>query len=358
MFGKFTGWRMLVLLCLSCASIPVATQEVDLYQASVDVQARGVDERSSAIAAALDKVVIKLTGSRSSATLETARGLGGKSADLVQQYRYSAHPSGDEETGWLLWARFDPVATQRVLREAGLPVWSGNRPSILLWLGTEESGLRRFYQAESDPALAAAIERVSVQRGMDILSPLLDLEDMERLKPVDLWGGFETRVREASGRYGPDLVLAGRLTRAGRAVRGEWQLLHSAQVESWQESGPGPEHALELGLNSAVDRLARRYAPLNTATGGDSILVLVRGVADLDGFLSVEGFFNDMDGVENLGPLQVETDRVLFRLRVEGGVDALRRGASLGVLLMSEADAPVEGSPDPLTPDLVFRLIR
>ncbi len=358
MFGNFTGWRKLVLLCLSCASAPAITQEVDLYQASVEVQARGVDERNTAIAAALDKVVIKLTGSRSSSTLEAARGLGGKSADLVQEYRYSAHPNGDEEASWLLWARFDPVATQRALREAGLPVWSGNRPSILLWLGTEDSGVRRFYQAESDPALAAAIERVSGQRGMDFLAPLLDLEDMERLKPVDLWGGFESRVREASGRYGPDLVLVGRLARAGRAVRGEWQMLHSAQVETWQESGTDQEQALELGLNSAVDRLARRYAPLHTASGGASVLVLVRGVEDLDGFLAVEGFFSDMDGVEDLGPLQVETDRVLFRLRVEGGVDALRRGASLGVVLRSEANAPVLGAPDPLTPDLVFRLIR
>ncbi len=355
MFGKYSGWRILVSLWLFCAT--ALAQEMDLYQAAVDAQGRGVDERNASIATALEKVVIKLTGSRSSSTLEAARGLGGKAADLVQQYRYSAHPSGDAEAGWLLWVRFDPGATQRAMREAGLPVWTGNRPSILLWLGTEKAGDRRFYQAETEPALAEAIERVSRQRGMEFLSPLLDLEDMGRLKPVDLWGGFETRVREASGRYAADLILVGRLARAGRTTHGEWQMLHSAQAETWRESGASVEQALELGLNSAVDRLARRYAPLSTAAGGDSVLVLVRGLVDMHGYLAVMGYFNAADGVESLGPLLVEADQALFRLRVEGGADALRRSASLGRLLMPEANTTV-GSPAPLTPDLVFRLAR
>lgn len=355
MFGKLSGWRATATLLLFCAWAPLAAEAADLYQAAVEVGGRGVDERKAGIAAALEKVVIKLTGSRAPSTLEAARALGDNAGELVQQYRYAARPEAADGTAWLLWARFDPVATQRALREAGLAVWGGNRPSILLWLGVERDGGRHFFRAEADPALAAAIQRVTDERGMEFLSPLLDLEDLGRLKPMDLWGGFDARVREASERYEPDLVLAGRLQRSGGTVRGEWRLLYGERVESWQNGASDAGQTVELALNDAVDRLARRYAPAGAASGDTPVLVLVRGLTDLEGFLAVQRYFDAMDRVRNLGPVRVDANQALFRLRVDGGVDALRRGASLGRLLSPEANIP-SAAPDALAPDLVFRL--
>ena len=64
-----------------------ASQLQDLYQAAVPVSGQGVEERNSAIGQALERVLVKITGSRSVGDREAARELTGEAAGLVQQYR-------------------------------------------------------------------------------------------------------------------------------------------------------------------------------------------------------------------------------------------------------------------------------
>ncbi len=356
MSGMHTTGRLIGCFLLFVTAQFASANEADLYQAAVAVDERGPEKRHAAISAAMEQVVVKLTGSRAPGTLEQARELSAQAADLVQQYRYASRDNASaDEPAWTLWVRFDPPAMQRALRDAGLPVWSGNRPAVLLWTGVDSQGRRRFMQAESDPQLAAAKAAVGDERGLLFVSPLLDLEDRGKLKPQDLWGGFDTPIRDASARYQSDLILVGRLSASGSSVLGEWRLLHKDQEESWRELGSNRRQALELGLSAAVDRLAQRYAPLSSSRASADLLVLVRGVNDLPAYLELEQFFGRLDGVQNLGPVRIESDQTLFRLQVEGGAEALQRAASLGRVLSAEPVGAL-GGPDLLAPDLVFRL--
>jgi hypothetical protein len=331
---------LLGLVLTGAGTLPAAGPE-DLYQATVPVAGRDEAQRRTALGQALERVLIKLSGSRDVVRREAARELSGTAAGLVQQYRYDTLPAAadGQPGGLVLLARFDPVALDQALRERGLPRWEGSRPGVLLWLGLEQDGQRRFLQPEADPALAAAVERVARERGLSFLYPLLDLEDLGQVQAGDLWGGFETRVREASARYQADLILVGRLT----PEAAEWRLLQPGQGESWGSRG-APAEALTEGLQAAVDRIASRLA-LGPATGAArGVLVEVQGVRDLAGFLRADAYLRGLGGVDRVTLVATGPDRLLLRIGVRGGSETLLRGAGLGGVFLP---GPAEPAPAP-----------
>ena len=363
----------------------VAGSALDLYQAAVPVSGQGVEERNNAIGQAFSRVLVKVTGSRSAGEREGARELEGEAPGLVQQYRYQLAPSststqsqGEQDAERQLLVRFDPRALQAALRDRGLPVWGTPRPTLLLWLALDQGGQRRFFQPESDAELARAVERVGQERGISLLLPLMDLEDLNRLQVGELWGGFEAPLRNASERYGADLVLVGRIGRDGAV---SWKLLHGDRTEPWRSRGADAAGAATEGLQEAVDRIAARYGPASTgvsalgSTAGDGtvdamgttsgVLVRVRGIADLSGFVRVDRLFKSLDTVDNVALERLEPDQALFRLRLRGGVDALSRNATVGGVLGAEPLEPaLAGSETTATaesvqlPDLSFRLLE
>ncbi len=356
---RHARWPILATLL-----IPLWAQAADLYQASVPVAGTGVEERNQAIGRALEAVLVKLTGRRNSAGSEAARALGREAPNLVQQYRYEALPGGadtPQAPDRLLQVRFDGASLRQALKQEGLPVWGGTRPSLLLWIGLEMRGNRRFLLAEADPGLLETARRVSDERGLSFLFPLMDMEDFARLTPSDLWGGFGERVREASGRYSADLVLVGKLQQTAGGWQVGWQLLNPQGSEDWQTRAETAELAAESGLQEAVDRIAERYAPAVLIDGGDQPQVLVRGVHGLPALKSVEQQFASLDAVQSVTLTRVEPDRIWLRLTLAGGRDAVARGATLGGLLTQvpaerQLPAVTPGAAVPPFPDLVFEL--
>jgi hypothetical protein len=337
---------------------------VDLYQAAVAVSGQGVQERDKAIGEALRKVLVRVTGSARLGAGPEARALAGEAAALVQQYRYeTTSPTTDGGGSQTLVVRFDPAALQAALRDRGLPIWGEPRPSVLVWLGLDDQGGRRFLQAERYPELLQALERVSAERGIPLLLPLMDMEDLGRLRAADLWGGFEEPVRQASDRYAADLILVGRLSGAGGDLwNGGWELLYTDRSDSWRGRAATPAEAAGQAMREAADRIAARYAPALAGQASSSrLLVRVDGVSDLQGYFRVETLFRSLDSVEQVDVARVEPDWVLFRIAVRGGGDALRVGASLGRVLTPQplsGGPPGPGAPPSMTPDLSFRLMR
>ncbi len=354
-YPALVGGLLLVIL----ARWAFAGQAQDLYQAAASISGQGAEERNSAIGQALKQVLVKITGRRSVVDQEAARELTGVAAGLVQQYRYEVAPAAADSgqaVGRMLLVSFDAHALQQALRDRGLPVWGATRPSLLLWLGLEQGGERRFFRPEIDVDLAQVVDQVGQERGMSFLFPLLDMEDLNRLQAGDLWGSFESRVRGASERYGADLVLVGRVDGASAVA---WQLLHSDRIEQWQSRGQSGAEAFAEGLQEAVDRTAARYAPVAVTGGVGGVLVGVRGVSDLYGFVRVERFLKSRDGVESVVLEQVGPEQALFRLRLRGGAEALVRSASLGGVLSTEPLDPARpevGEQSGEQPDVIFRL--
>jgi len=320
-----TAVLALVLACADAA-------EVDrLHEAEVTVSGTGDGERAQALGEALRAVLVKVSGERHPETRAPVREAMGDPAGYVSQFQYRSGREG----ALRLWARFDPVGVQRLLTEAGLPIWGRVRPALLVWLALEDGESRRLVDGD-DPA-AAALAGAAEARGLPLIVPLLDLEDRARLSAGDVWAGFDERILEASRRYAPEGIVVARVERAADGLwAGRWALwLEEGHAGEWQARGESLAAALAAGVGEAADRLAVRYA--RTALGAEAKLELVvRDVQTVGDYARALDYLRTLDGVTRVDVLGVEAERVRFAVEARLGAEGLRQMIALGRTLSVE----------------------
>lgn len=361
--------RVLLLLAIGAvwstvlfSATATAARVTDLYAASGVLPAESESPLADAFNEALGKVLVKVTGRRDAAAPDYLVTLFPDPAQLVQQYRRE-----DRET---IWARFDRNAIKRVLDGAGQPVWGADRPVILVWLALDAGrGRRSILRAESaadalpirtDEALTFDMEQLdevriviveaAEARGMPVLLPLVDAEDLSRLSFAELWGDFGDPVMAASARYGADAVLIGR----ARGQRVRWTLLQGDERIDWQGS-------LADGPNATADWLGGRLATYADSAG--KIRLSVAGVNSLEDYGVLTSYLNSIAVVESFEVSRVNGDHIEFDVTVRGDADRLMRAMRGSRILQ-----PITGTQllnnDPLAlpgyrrePDLAYMLV-
>ncbi|WP_347402059.1 DUF2066 domain-containing protein [Ectothiorhodospira lacustris] len=322
-----------------------------LGEAEVSVDSRDRPERMEGFNRALAQVVVRLTGRRDMLDDSRIVSLLEQAPRHVQQYRYLDGP--DEATS-LLWVRFDVSAVEQHLLDAGLPVWSGDRPALLVWLGVQDRQERRLVSATDDHPARSALEHTARERGLPLLFPLMDLEDQGRVTLADVMGGFHEPVMDASRRYGPGGVLVARVQPSGGRWLARIQLSVGDESVQWQGDGETQEAAMAQAMHQAADYLGKRLAVAGLQTDRGGIMVSVSGVSSLADYLRVVNYLGDMAAVSRLRPHGLMSDRALFLLQVRGGARDLERAALLGSTLVPESSGTaVDG-----IETVGFRLLR
>ncbi|MEW7976273.1 MAG: DUF2066 domain-containing protein [Candidatus Sedimenticola endophacoides] len=348
-------FRILPWLLLPLFSAPVLAVKVSgLYQSEVPVVGQEAEQRNEAIIQALSLVLTKVSGSRSIANRPELAGALAQAPRYVQQYRYrlddSRESASEAQPQRYLEVAFDPRAVDNLLRQHRLPVWGDNRPGGLVWLGEQGRGGRRLLGSE-DNAWTLLAESARA-RGLALITPLMDLEDQARLQVADLWGDFESNIRQASLRYGSDCILTGRLEAVSATLwRSSWRLYQGEQVAAWNNDGGGREELLRQGVAYAADLLASRYAPVASDSGLSRLRLRVAGISDFRDFTAVERFLVSQSGVERVDLDAAEAEAATFLLQVRGA-QSVEQGLGLGGLL-SPDEAVAEGGP---LADLYYRL--
>ena len=330
---------VMALALLAAVSGPAHCAEVDLYEAEVPWSDRDADARASAFRQALRQVLVKVTGRRRIADAAALEPLIENAQGLVQQYRLRAVAEGEGETVVhepRLWARFDEGAVDRLVRDAGLPVWSRPRPSVLAWVAAEGEGAVRMAGAEGAEEIAEILRRGAQSRGVSLVLPLLDIEDQALAGPPELWVEADDRIRAASERYRPGGILIGR---AGRVVLWEarWSLLLPGAAQRWSTEGDVLDLVVDEGVHEAIDALAAHYASTMPEVEGAAIAVSVSGVHDFEGYARTMRYLESLDEVESVDVLAVVAGRLRLGLKLRTGVSGLRGLVALGSTLAEDA---------------------
>lgn len=308
-------WLAGSLLAPAAQAVTVA----DLYEAEAPVESQADEARPDAVRQALTIVLVRVTGRREVGADPALSGLLESAQRYVLQFGYTA-----EDT---LRIVFDGVALRNALLDAGQPVWGSERPAIMLWLAVDSGGGRRaLIGADSDSDVVELLESVAELRGVPLVLPLLDSEDLARVSFSDVWGGFDETLLAASQRYGADAMLIGR---AGRSSDGRllvrWALHFRGELEEWRGS-------LDDGIGHAADRLAAIFAP-----AGDRMLRALRidvaGVDGLRAYGAISQFLESLTLVQSVGVEEVDGDRVVFRVAMRGEPATLDQAISLGHIL-------------------------
>lgn len=323
--------QFLFVGCLSLVSLASHAETLNgLYQVREPVSSQSPEERDQATQRALETLVLRLTGDAKAAQGAGLAAIRKDPQQIISQYGYDAGPPES------LQVDFDPVSTDRALRQAGLPLWGSNRPSILGWWlsdSTEGSSLVGDGQAS-----AAPLRRAAQHRGLPLRLPLGDLDEQIVATAPNLEGTDPAPLRQASERYGADALLAVHAREEGGQWQAKWRLWLGDQKEQGTVQGADTAALADGVLLAVSQRLAPRFV---TRPGASSEQLLeVQGMT-LEHYAAL-GHLLEPFGAQIQS---IDGDRVIYR--VNGSAEQLRAQLSLARLQeipAGEAPAPVPGA--------------
>lgn len=332
-----------------------AAQVSGLYEAEVVVADKSKASREAGLGEALARVITKVTGRRNPRSNPTIANAMVSPGRFVQQFRYrreeaAADGAQAQAPRWFLWASFDSGVVDGLIEDAGWRIWGRLRPEVMLWVVVEQSGERRIIGSEESPELAAVLRDAARLRGVPVVLPLLDLEDRSRLRPSDVWGEFNDRIRAASDRYLANVILAARIYRLLPSLwEGQFTLTVGDDLQRWTGQGDILELLLSDAVDEVADTLALRFAGPGMLADAAGIDLVVGGVRNVFDYARTLEYLGALEQITDVSVTGVAADEVRFKVRARGGKESLLNVIRVGGILA------LENLPDDL--ELRFRLL-
>lgn len=237
--------------------------------------------------------------------------------------------------------RFAPSLIAKILREAGLPVWGSNRPSVLSWMAIDDESGRQVL-GEANPSLfAKTLNQAARARGVPLLLPLWDLEDSRGVSSSEIWGRFLGRIEAASKRYSPDKILVFRAeSEFSNQWRGDWSLGEGGQWRSGTVYGESQAQLATALVGVLASVLSEQYAVTSTRS---EVRLTVEGITEIQDYAEVSRYLGGLTQVMSVQPVRILTDMVEFKLRSEGEVqqiiDVIALDRKLSLLRLDESSS-------------------
>lgn len=323
-------------LCVSIAAVfltslvPAAAEVAALYTAEVAIDR---ETRADAYRQALFVVLRRVAGGELVRDPNRVAALFPDPAAYVLRFR----PGPDNR----LFVSFDGEALEAVLKAAGQTVWGADRPATLVWLAVDWGDGDRGILGADDPLPGFEDERaadgyrrlrervftLAERRGLPVLLPLLDAQELARVTFADLRGGFDEIVLESSRRYDVSSILIGLIDASGREA-GRWR--HYLGGERTAMLGE-PEQIVP----QVADRLSRAFAvrgdtPLRT------LVLTISGVRTVEAFGELQQQLGGIEVIERFAIEEIVGDTIRYSVELRGGARRLARALRLAGFLESE----------------------
>jgi hypothetical protein len=343
LFRQHAAWLVLLLL----ATGPVGAVEVPwLYDVEVPVENQSTPARLDAAGRALAELLTRITGLASVPRNEAvSRALA--APDLYyNQFRFERARSepGQDDDGLQLRLQFVPEVVLDLVRDAKLPIWRANRPTVMVWIVVDDGLVRSILGADSVHPVVTAITARARERGVPVRLPLLDLTDQLTVEPAAVWGRLSQILEPASERYGADAILVGRLQqRPDEPSAVSWELWVDGDIRHLEQEAREPAPLGRAAADLVADELAGRYAVLDRGVRRlDLAVSAVAGAADYADLLR---YFGDLEFVEEVIISAVSGDRLEMSLITAAGPDQLLELFRLDQRLLPDPSTLMPGPP-------------
>jgi hypothetical protein len=332
-------WYSLMLLTLPLISWQPseALQVSGLYSQQIPVTNDGEAERNRAFKEALAAVVVKVSGDPRWLENPAIERAIAQAQNYVEATSYisesiqlplednTASADTDEEQFYtaeqrIISVNFAAALIDELLEDADIPVWDGNRPSVLVWMVLQSSaGDREFLTADSNPEIVNVMQDFAAARGLPIIFPVLDFEDRRTLTENVVWNLDEAAISIASERYGADSILAGRLHfTASDELVGLWQFQFQEEADVFDGFDSELQSYLYDPLNRITTRLAGYFAILPESIDGGSIRLRIDGIKNLNAYSSLLSYVENLGLVATVTTAEVDGERIELQLNLVG----------------------------------------
>ena len=356
MQAEYRFYMTLLVLALLIFHAPaMAVGGADLYTARVAVSDQSTETRNEALHEALAQVLRRVSGSEAEQLAEEAL----RPTAFMQRYEYQRDEQAPE--GLWLQVAFDEGALVNALRDKGYKVWGRERPTTLVWLAVRDGVQRTVLTREHDGPVGKSLTMAAQARGLPVMLPRGDQQDHDTVEFIDLWGGFFETVEDASERYAPSAILAGRVDRdSGGDYRGRWTLIEQGQRRDWESHGGSLQAVMDEGLGGLADLYIDRFVTGVDGVDRDTARIAISGVTDLADYARVLDYLEGLSPVDAVYVTRVDGDRLELALVVQGSRERLDGVIGVGSVLRARDRVMVtvdEGSTG-FGPDFHYALDR
>ncbi|BDX06684.1 hypothetical protein MACH26_22050 [Planctobacterium marinum] len=312
------------------------------------VASQTVAAQNDAIRNSFNQVLIKVSGSQETVTTPEIIAMRNSARDLIQSFRFESTADGS-----FMIASFDEDKINQLLTQSGRPVWGKRRPDTLMWMAyLEEDGDRAIVSATSVGPVKQKIDAMADSRGIPISFPLMDIEDAELVHVFDVWGRFDTVIKQASQRYPNDNLVSARIYDRRKMSLAEqevplqmawqldWQLLNNDLIEEGTWFAASETEVLQKFVDMIADRLAEQYAV--EATGEltqTNVEMKIINLDSLESYVTVTRFLSSLAMVNSVKLLEISGQVARFRLELIGQQSDLLNTLQLDAKITQKTDA-------------------
>jgi hypothetical protein len=265
--------RLSIAAALTCCGGAIAAAADDLYRAQAIVTGQGDANRTVGFAAALEDVLIKVSGAQNLAGSRRLAPYKSNAKDFVRSFSYhdqmSGTPTRDEQgtrdRPYDLSVEFDENKIDGLLPALGLKPWRAHRPVLAAFVEMQLGP--KDYMITSD-AEQSALQRESLlaaaaRRGMNVVLPsaaALAKAGITRAEP----GSTTSRAwAPLVAGQGGEAALVGRLVWDDRALgwATQWRIDWHGRTHRWQVRGTNFDEAFRRGIGGAAQILSGNGDP-------------------------------------------------------------------------------------------------
>lgn len=200
----FVYFSLIFLLSVSTTAL------AGLYDGKAQVQNQSNSQRKQAASRAMKQVLVRISGQRDIVKNDLVRSRLRQAESFIRQFAFHQQPDA-----LIYTASFDQQKIDQLVKQAGFPIWSNRRPITLLWVVMEnENGTQRVLLNETEySAFKSQLMSIAEERGIELMFPLMDLQDNLQINVDDVWGRFDDTIKKASERYPVESIVAARVYR-------------------------------------------------------------------------------------------------------------------------------------------------
>ena len=333
-------FKLLLLLALVLPA-QAAEQVQGLYDVELPVNSQSRSERLRATKAAFKTVLVRLSGSQRVLDKPELAVVSRKAESFLKQFSYFEQESlPGEQPQTMIKVEFESSLIEALLREQGLPIWSANRPSVLVWLVADDEQGRRFV-GPADTEITANIQAQAVRRGLPVKMPSLDLEDTIAISPDELWQLNLWSAERAAARYQTDSLLIGRMSRLSNGEwLGNWVFSKNGDRLKFDSQSPRLADYVAEAMDVVADELASQYAIVPVNMKAEGVVMRLTGIDTFADYAKALNYLQQLAAVRHANPIHIEKSQMLVRLAADGELHQLEQALALGKTL--EKIAPMD----------------
>ena len=352
-----------VSVYLLCSPLLLASEAVDLFTITVDVDSESRQERAVASRSALKTLFVRATGDplvlesypllansltkvdRYIASFSYSTVIEKEDSETIDSFAdldieldtspsdvsddvsaLSVEEAASEPVKILrLQLVFQAEAIKTLLRQAGAPFWQANRPGVLVWLVEQQANDRVLVNAANAPHFYRVLNRRAEARGIPLIQPLLDLEEASQINADDVWALSVPIINKASERYDNGAVLVGKLSQAyDKSWFGQWTLLYRGERKIEYFRGSDLSKYFGLGTDMVADRLAADYAVVTSQQQGRGLTIKFSGVKGHNDYVALSEYLRQVPALKSIQLSHIDGEFCYFSLDATHDINKVR----------------------------------